>query len=69
MSHSREADIDRAEQLLREALERDRNDSRARSELGRVRRLQKRLTEAQIELENAMTLDRNNTAAILLAQQ
>ena len=64
-SQSREEDIDRSEQLLLEVLERDRNDPRARHELGRLRRLQNRLTESQIELEKAMTLDRNNTAAIL----
>jgi adenylate cyclase len=64
-SKSRDQDIARSDQLLREALERDRNYSGALSELGRVRRLQGRLIEAQIEFEKAIALDRNNTRAIL----
>jgi adenylate cyclase len=64
-SQSREQDMARSEQLLREAFERDRNDSWALSELGRLRRLQGRLIEAQIELEKAVARDPNNTRAIL----
>ena len=64
-SKSRDEDIARSEQLLLEALERDRNDTRAHFELGRIRRLQNRLIEAQIELEKAIALDPNNTRPIL----
>ena len=55
----------RSEQLLGEAFERDRNDSWALSELGRLRRFQGRLIEAQIEFEKAIARDPNNTRAIL----
>lgn len=64
-SRSREQDMARSEQLLREAFERNRNDSWALSELGRLRRFQGRLTEAQIEFEKAIARDPNNTRAIL----
>jgi adenylate cyclase len=64
-SKSREQDMARSDQLLREALERNRNYSWALSELGRLRRLQGRLIESQIEFEKAIALDRNNTRAIL----
>jgi class 3 adenylate cyclase/TolB-like protein/Tfp pilus assembly protein PilF len=64
-SKSREQDMARADQLLGEALERDRNHSRAHAELGRLRRIQDRLVESQIELEKAVALDRNNPQAIL----
>jgi tetratricopeptide (TPR) repeat protein len=64
-SKSREQDMARADQLLAEALERDRNHSQGRSELGRLRRLQGRLIESKIELEKAITLDRNNVLAII----
>jgi adenylate cyclase len=62
---SREQDIARAEQLLLEAIERDRNHSRALYMMGRLRRLQNRLIESKIELEKAIALDRNNAGAIL----
>jgi TolB-like protein/class 3 adenylate cyclase/Tfp pilus assembly protein PilF len=65
LSKSREQDMARADQLLGEALERDRNHSRAHAELGRLRRIQGRLVESQIELEKAVALDRNNPQAIL----
>lgn len=64
-SQSREQDMARSEQLLREAFERNRNNSWALSELGRLRRFQGRLTEAQIEFEKAIARDPNNTRAIL----
>jgi adenylate cyclase len=64
-SKSREQDMARSDQLLREALERNRNYSWAVSELGRLRRLQGRLIESQIEFDKAIALDRNNTRAIL----
>src|SRR5262249_16143789 len=64
-SKSREQDMARADQLLTEALERDRNDAQGRAELGRLRRLQGRLVESKIELEKAIALDRNNAGAII----
>jgi TolB-like protein/Tfp pilus assembly protein PilF len=64
-SKSREQDMARAEQLLLEALARDRNNSRALFEIGRLRRLQSRLLESKIELEKAIALDRNHSGAIL----
>jgi tetratricopeptide (TPR) repeat protein len=64
-STSREQDITRSEKLLLEVLECDRNDPRARHVLGRLRRIQNRLIEAQIELEKAIALDRNNSGATL----
>jgi TolB-like protein/class 3 adenylate cyclase len=58
-------DLQRAEQLALEAIERDPNNSRAHVALGRVRLGQKnRLREAQIELETALALDRNNLGAV-----
>jgi tetratricopeptide (TPR) repeat protein len=57
----------RADQLLSEAYDRDRNDIRAVTEVGRLRRLQGRLAESRIELERALTLDPNNSYAIAQA--
>jgi adenylate cyclase len=65
MSKSREQDMARADQLLAEALERDRNDAQGRAELGRLRRLQDRLIDSKIELEKAIALDRNHVLAII----
>jgi TolB-like protein/class 3 adenylate cyclase/Tfp pilus assembly protein PilF len=53
----------RAERLLLEALESDSNKSIAYSILGHLRRLQSRLLESRIALENAITLDPNNASA------
>jgi TolB-like protein/class 3 adenylate cyclase/Flp pilus assembly protein TadD len=53
----------RAERLLLEALERDTNQSMAHYAMGLLRRSQNRLTEARIELETAIALDRNNARA------
>jgi adenylate cyclase len=53
----------RAEQLLLEALETNANLSIAYSTLGYLRRLQGRLTESRIALENAISLDPNNETA------
>jgi TolB-like protein/tetratricopeptide (TPR) repeat protein len=64
-SKSREQDTARSDQLLLETLERDRNDPRALAELGRLRRIQNRLVESQIELEKAIALDPNNGLAII----
>ena len=65
VSISREQDMARADQLLLEALERDRDRPKAYLALGRLRRLQNRLIDAKIELEKAIALDRNNATAIL----
>jgi adenylate cyclase len=64
-SKSREEDNARIEQLLLEAFERDRNDSRVHFCMGWLRRLQNRLNESQIEFEKAIALDRNNAAAMV----
>ena len=64
-SISRDQDMARAEQLLLEALERDRDQPKAYFVLGRLRRLQNRLTESKSELEKAIALDRNSATAIL----
>ena len=53
----------RSERLLQEALERDTNHSMAHYAMGVLRRSQARLTEARIELETAIALDRNNARA------
>ncbi|HEY1433330.1 MAG TPA: adenylate/guanylate cyclase domain-containing protein [Stellaceae bacterium] len=62
-SSSVEQDQARAERLIQEALDRDPNNSIAHATMGNVRRVQNRLTEAQIELETAIALDRNNPVA------
>src|SRR6266581_7112086 len=59
-SRSFRQDQARAEQLLLEALERDSNLSVAHHVLGTLRRSQNRLTEARIEFEKAITLNRNH---------
>jgi adenylate cyclase len=60
-SSSVEEDQARAERLLQEVLEHDPNNARAHLSMGVLRRFQNRLSEAQIELETGITLDRNNT--------
>jgi TolB-like protein/Flp pilus assembly protein TadD len=62
-STSVQQDQARAEQLLLEAIERDANRSTARYAMGLLRRSQGRFAEAKIELETAITLDRNNAKA------
>jgi adenylate cyclase len=62
-SSSVERDQARAEQLLEEALDRDPNNSKAHVSKGVLRSVQNRLAEAQIELETAIALDRNNLVA------
>jgi len=64
-SSSVQHDQVRAEQLLRDALERDPNRSMGRFGMGYLRRLQNRLAESQIELEKAIALDPNNALAML----
>jgi tetratricopeptide (TPR) repeat protein len=53
----------RAEELLLEALERDADRPMAHYGMALLRRIQNRLTEAQIELETVIALDRNNAYA------
>jgi TolB-like protein/Tfp pilus assembly protein PilF len=57
-------DRERAEKLLREALELDANRSMAHAAMGLLRRTEDRQAEAQAELETAIALDRNNAWAI-----
>jgi class 3 adenylate cyclase/TolB-like protein/Flp pilus assembly protein TadD len=57
-------DEERAEMLLREALDRDANRSMAHAAMGQLRRYQDRQAEAQAEFETAIALDRNNAYAI-----
>ena len=52
-------DQKQAEQLLLEALEQNLNLAKAHFAMGMLRRIQGELTEAQIELERAIALDRN----------
>jgi adenylate cyclase len=65
LSHSPQQDGGRAERLLLEAIEQDANSSRAHEALGALRRIQNRLTEARIEYETSVSLDRNNAHALL----
>jgi adenylate cyclase len=62
-SASLQQDGARAEQLLREAFERDPNSSAAHFAMGALRQMQNRLTEAQSEYETAIALDHNNARA------
>jgi adenylate cyclase len=62
-SSSQTQDLARAEQLLVEALERDINRSSAHLAMGIVRRNQVRLSEAKMEFETAIALDRSNARA------
>jgi class 3 adenylate cyclase/tetratricopeptide (TPR) repeat protein len=57
-------DKERAEQFLTEALERNTNSSSAHFAMGQLRRLQNRLAESKIELETAISLDRNHARAL-----
>jgi TolB-like protein len=59
----RERDTARADEMLREALEREMNDSMAHFAMGMLRRIQNRLKDSQIELETAIAFDRNNARA------
>ena len=63
-SSSVNEDEERAEKLLRDALERDANRSMAHAAMGLLRRTEDRQAEAQAELETAIALDRNNAWAI-----
>jgi adenylate cyclase len=64
LSSSIEQHIERAEQLISEALERDPNRSFGHQVMGHLRRVQGRWAESQVELETAIELDPNNSAAI-----
>jgi adenylate cyclase len=57
-------DRERAEKLLREALELDANRSMAHGAMGQLRKVEDRQAEAQAEFETAIALDRNNAWAI-----
>jgi tetratricopeptide (TPR) repeat protein len=59
-SRSPRQDQARAEQLLLETLGQDSNLARAHFAMGMLRRSQGALTEAQIELERGLALDRNH---------
>jgi hypothetical protein len=63
-SSSAQQDGARAEQLILEALERDTNHSMAHVAMGILRRMQNRLSEAKMEFETAIALDRSNARAI-----
>jgi TolB-like protein/class 3 adenylate cyclase/Tfp pilus assembly protein PilF len=60
-----EQDMARAEQLLLEAIDRDRDNPRALWAMGRLRRVQGHFSEAKIELEKAIALNRNDSTANL----
>src|SRR5262249_36948785 len=62
-SSSVEQDEARIELLLDEVVKRDPNNAIAPFIMGVLRRFQNRLTEAQVELERAISLDRNNAPA------
>jgi tetratricopeptide (TPR) repeat protein len=53
-----------AETLLREVPERDAQHPMGRAQMGLLRRIQNRLHEAQVEVEIAIALDRNNELAL-----
>src|SRR6202040_1720798 len=55
-SKSPEEDVTRAEQLLLDVLERNRNHARAHFAIGTLARCQGRLVESQIALERAIAL-------------
>jgi adenylate cyclase len=63
-SDSLSQDQARVEQLLAEVFARVTNHSMAHQAMAMLRRSQNRLTEARIEAERAVALDRNNSAAL-----
>jgi adenylate cyclase len=65
-SSSQKQDLARAEQLLLEALERDTNRSSAHFAMAVLRQHQVRLSEAKMEAEAAIALDRSDPRAISL---
>jgi TolB-like protein/class 3 adenylate cyclase/Tfp pilus assembly protein PilF len=64
LSSAVEQDEARAERLISEALERNPNHSEGRRVMGHLRRVQGRWAESQVELETAIALDPNDSAAI-----
>ena len=64
-SESPEQDLTHAEQLLREALERDRNNWRLHFAMGLLRRFQKRYADSEMEFEETIALDHNSAAGML----
>jgi tetratricopeptide (TPR) repeat protein len=61
---SAQQDPTRAEQLLREAIERDATRPAAHFTMGVLRRMQNRLTEARSEFETTIALDPNDARAL-----
>ena len=64
-SKSRTQDMARADQLLNEAVELDRNYPRANLAIGMLRRLQGRLIESKIHLEKERALNPNDAGAMM----
>jgi adenylate cyclase len=64
LSSAVEQDEARAEPLISEALERNPNHSEGHKAMGQLRRVQGRWAESQVELETAIALDPNDSAAI-----
>jgi len=64
-SKAREQALARADQLLNEALERDRSSWRLHWALGMLRRQQKRFVDAKMEFEETITLDRNSAVGMM----
>jgi TolB-like protein/Tfp pilus assembly protein PilF len=64
-SKSPDQDLDRAEKLALEAIQGNPGIAQAYYALGVVHRLENRLAQARVELEKAITLDRNHAGAIL----
>jgi adenylate cyclase len=63
-SNSFDQDQALAERLLHEVLERDAHHPMARAQMGLLRRVQNRLSEARAEVEMAIALDRNSELAL-----
>ena len=64
-SKAPQQDQTRAEQLILEVFERDRNNPKALYAMGILRRQQARLAEARIAFEKTIALDRNHAGAML----
>lgn len=63
-SKSRQQDLDRAERLLTEASERDRNNARQHWAMGMLRKLQGRFVDAKLEFEKTIELDHNHAPGL-----
>jgi adenylate cyclase len=64
-SNSREQDLEQAERLLAEALERDRKHVQLHFAMGLLRRLQARFADSKLEFERTAALDPNFAGAQL----